>query len=44
MRSAQHLRYAGRAASAAPAVGHFQTHIEQQRTLVAEALRLGGES
>jgi 2-oxoglutarate dehydrogenase E1 component len=44
MRSAQHLRYAGRPASAAPAVGHFHLHIAQQRTLVAQALRLGEES
>jgi 2-oxoglutarate dehydrogenase E1 component len=40
MRSAQHLRYTGRPASAAPAVGHFHTHIEQQRALVAQALQL----
>ncbi len=40
MRSAQRLRYAGRPASAAPAVGHFPTHIEQQRALVAQALQL----
>ena len=44
MRSAQHLRYAGRPASAAPAVGHFPTHIEQQRALVAQALRLDQEA
>jgi 2-oxoglutarate dehydrogenase E1 component len=40
MRSSQRLRYAGRPASAAPAVGHFPTHIEQQRALVAQALQL----
>jgi 2-oxoglutarate dehydrogenase E1 component len=34
----QTLRYAGRKASASPAVGHFHLHIEQQRALVAQAL------
>ena len=44
MRTAQHLRYAGRPASASPAVGHFHLHIEQQRTLVATALQLEPEA
>ncbi len=37
----QTLTYAGRAASPAPAVGHYQLHIEQQTALVAEALGVG---
>jgi 2-oxoglutarate dehydrogenase E1 component len=32
------LRYAGRPMLAAPAVGHYGLHVEQQRSLVAEAL------
>ena len=32
------LKYAGRPASAAPAVGYPQLHIQQQRALVSEAL------
>ncbi len=32
------LRYAGREASASPAVGHFHTHIEQQKAVVSSAL------
>jgi 2-oxoglutarate dehydrogenase E1 component len=34
----QELRYAGRDASASPAVGHYSAHVEQQRKLVADAL------
>ena len=34
----QSLRYAGRAASASPAVGYYQVHIEQQKRLVEKAL------
>jgi 2-oxoglutarate dehydrogenase E1 component len=34
----QTLYYRGRASSAAPAVGHFNLHIKQQRALVEEAL------
>ena len=34
----QSLRYAGRAASASPAVGYYQVHIEQQKRLVEQAL------
>ncbi len=34
------LAYAGRPASAAPACGHMSMHIEQQQTLVADALAL----
>ncbi|ADJ27075.1 2-oxoglutarate dehydrogenase E1 component [Nitrosococcus watsonii] len=34
----QTLHYAGRASSAAPAVGYFNLHLEQQRALVEEAL------
>ncbi len=37
-RKGQRLRYAGRAASAAPATGHFRLHLEQQKQLVKEAL------
>ncbi|MBK8816976.1 MAG: 2-oxoglutarate dehydrogenase E1 component [Methylococcaceae bacterium] len=32
------LRYAGRDASASPAVGHFHTHIEQQKAVVHAAI------
>jgi len=32
------LHYAGREASASPAVGHFHTHIEQQKAVVQSAL------
>lgn len=32
------LRYAGREASASPAVGNFHTHIEQQKAVVTAAL------
>ncbi len=39
LRKGQRLRYAGRAASAAPAAGYFNLHIEQQRALVEDALR-----
>jgi 2-oxoglutarate dehydrogenase E1 component len=38
MRKGQKLRYAGRPPSAAPAVGYFNLHIEQQRALVEDAL------
>jgi 2-oxoglutarate dehydrogenase E1 component len=38
LRRNQTLYYRGRASSAAPAVGYFNLHIKQQRTLVAEAL------
>ncbi len=41
MAAGQELIYAGREPSASPAAGHFDLHIEQQRTLVEEAL---GES
>jgi 2-oxoglutarate dehydrogenase E1 component len=34
----QVLRYAGRSPAAAPAVGHFNLHIQQQQQLVEEAL------
>jgi 2-oxoglutarate dehydrogenase E1 component len=40
MRHDQALEYAGRPASASPAVGDAQKHIEQQRRLVARALGL----
>lgn len=36
----QDLRYAGRNASASPAVGSYGQHVEQQRALVADALGL----
>ncbi len=38
LRADQRLDYAGRAASAAPATGHYQRHVEEQRTLVQQAL------
>ncbi len=38
MRKGQRLQYAGRKASASPAAGYFNLHIEQQRTLVEDAL------
>jgi len=38
IREEQSLRYAGRAASASPAVGYYQVHIEQQKRLVEQAL------
>ena len=40
MRHDQILSYAGRPASASPAVGDAQKHIQQQRWLVAQALSL----
>jgi 2-oxoglutarate dehydrogenase E1 component len=36
----QHLMYAGREASASPAVGYHSLHVEQQNKLVADALGL----
>lgn len=44
VRENQHLKYAGRAASASPAVGYYQVHTEQQQRLVASALGLANES
>lgn len=38
MSDSQRLRYAGRPASAAPATGHFNVHIDEQNRLVAEAI------
>ncbi|MBS0286017.1 MAG: 2-oxoglutarate dehydrogenase E1 component [Proteobacteria bacterium] len=35
----QQLLYAGRPASASPAVGYHQAHVEQQEALVADALK-----
>ncbi len=35
----QHLQYAGRDASASPAVGYHQAHVEQQEALVNDALK-----
>ncbi len=43
LRKSQDLRYAGRPRSAAPAVGHFNLHIEQQQALVEEALSGSGD-
>jgi 2-oxoglutarate dehydrogenase E1 component len=34
------LRYAGRAASASPAVGYTSVHLQQQKALVEDALTL----
>ena len=36
----QSLAYAGRAASASPAVGQFSLHLEQQKALVDDALTI----
>ena len=36
----QELSYVGREGSPAPAVGYYKLHVEQQRKLVAEALRI----
>ena len=36
----QKLSYVGREGSPAPAVGYYKLHVEQQRKLVAEALRI----
>jgi 2-oxoglutarate dehydrogenase E1 component len=38
MNDEQHLYYAGRSSSAAPASGIFKVHLQQQQTLVAAAL------
>ena len=38
LRNTQHLHYAGRARSPSPAAGHFNTHVEEQATLVEQAL------
>lgn len=35
----QHLHYAGREASASPAVGYVHAHVEQQEALINEALK-----
>ena len=37
METGQRLAYAGRAASASPAVGYYYKHIAQQRELLAAA-------
>jgi 2-oxoglutarate dehydrogenase E1 component len=44
MRPEQDLSYAGRASSAAPAVGYLQLHAEQQRELVDAALSMDAAS
>ncbi len=41
LREGQKLLYAGRGGSAAPAVGYYKLHVEQQKNLVDEALTLG---
>ena len=38
LRSGQKLHYAGREPSASPAVGYYSVHVEQQQTLVNQAL------
>ncbi len=40
VRDDQQLDYAGRAASASPAVGYYQVHVEQQERLARDALGL----
>ncbi len=40
VRDDQQLDYSGRAASASPAVGYYQVHVEQQERLVRDALGL----
>lgn len=37
----QHLRYVGREAAAAPAVGYHHLHQEQQKAVVEDALKIG---
>jgi len=41
MQEGQTLYYAGRPSSASPAVGYFAVHMEEQRTLVNEAITVG---
>lgn len=41
MRDGQNLFYAGRPSSASPAVGYYSVHIEEQKTLVNNAITLG---
>jgi len=38
METGKRLYYVGRRTSAAPAVGHYKTHVKQQDQLVDEAL------
>ena len=38
LQSGQKLHYAGREPSASPAVGYYSVHVEQQQTLVNQAL------
>ena len=44
IRDQQSLDYVGRNTSAAPAVGYYQVHTEQQKRLVREALGLDAEA
>jgi len=41
MQSEQTLFYTGRPSSASPAVGYFSVHLEEQKSLVIEAITLG---
>ena len=41
MQDEQTLYYAGRPSSASPAVGYYKVHMEEQRTLVNEAITVG---
>jgi len=41
MQDKQTLYYAGRPSSASPAVGYYKVHMEEQRTLVNEAITVG---
>ena len=43
MLKGQRLQYAGRPASASPASGYFNLHVEQQRALVQQALGLSAK-
>jgi 2-oxoglutarate dehydrogenase E1 component len=38
LQAKQTLRYAGRARSPSPAVGHFEDHVKEQQQLIADAL------
>ena len=41
LREGQSLYYAGRPSSASPATGHHAVHVEEQKTLVNDAVTVG---